>query len=203
MPPQPPRGTTSRRRFLELSGSAMGASLLGLHWQAALAAGDAAEASLADGSGWNTLSPPLAKALSAIADQIYPPDDTPGATEIGAVHFMDQALGGFMAGAMPLVEATVHELDVLAAGQGAADFTHLPFDQQTATLKTIENGAGFGLLHFLTVMGLFCLPSYGGNREQAGWAALGFKPQHAWQPPFGHYDAEYLAEQQEAVTHGG
>ena len=36
---------------------------------------------------------------------------------------------------------------------------------------------------------MFADPSWGGNREQAGWKLLGFDPRGIWQPPFGAYDA--------------
>ena len=49
----------------------------------------------------------------------------------------------------------------------------------------------FGGMKFLTVLGLLALPSYGGNADKLGWKLVGFVDQHAWQPPFGHYDAEY------------
>ncbi len=42
---------------------------------------------------------------------------------------------------------------------------------------------------FLTHCGMFAMPSRGGNRDRSGWALLGFDNQHAWQPPFGYYDA--------------
>jgi hypothetical protein len=41
------------------------------------------------------------------------------------------------------------------------------------------------------VLGLLALPSYGGNADKLGWKLVGFVDQHAWQPPFGHYDAGY------------
>jgi hypothetical protein len=43
----------------------------------------------------------------------------------------------------------------------------------------------------LTVLGLFTMPSYGGNRDGIGWALIGFEDQHAFQPPFGYYDRDY------------
>ena len=43
----------------------------------------------------------------------------------------------------------------------------------------------------LTLAGLLALPSYGGNENKAGWKLVGFVDQHAWQPPFGHYDVGY------------
>ncbi len=35
---------------------------------------------------------------------------------------------------------------------------------------------------------MFALPSYGGNRDKAGWHLIGFDDRHFWQPPFGYYD---------------
>jgi hypothetical protein len=38
---------------------------------------------------------------------------------------------------------------------------------------------------------MFSSPEYGGNRDKVGFELLGFTDQHAWQPPFGFYDADY------------
>jgi hypothetical protein len=43
----------------------------------------------------------------------------------------------------------------------------------------------------LTLFGMFSTPSYGGNRDGAGWKLLGFEDMHAFQPPFGYYDRNY------------
>ncbi len=37
-------------------------------------------------------------------------------------------------------------------------------------------------------MGFLANPSWGGNREGAGWKAIGFEDRHVFQPPFGYYD---------------
>jgi hypothetical protein len=67
----------------------------------------------------------------------------------------------------------------------------LPYDEQTAYLLHMQHEPFFGGMRFLTVLGLLALPSYGGNAGKLGWKLVGFNDQHAWQPPFGHYDAEY------------
>jgi hypothetical protein len=49
----------------------------------------------------------------------------------------------------------------------------------------------------LTIMGVFCLSKYGGNRDNVGWKLVGLDgPPGAWTYPFGYYDAEYVKEQQ-------
>jgi len=40
-------------------------------------------------------------------------------------------------------------------------------------------------------LGMFSDPSYGGNRNGIGWELLGFRNDHAYQPPFGYYDRDY------------
>jgi hypothetical protein len=48
---------------------------------------------------------------------------------------------------------------------------------------------------------MFAMPAWGGNRDGAGWALLGFDSRHVWQPPFGYYDAgHHGAGHQEATT---
>ena len=85
---------------------------------------------------------------------------------------------------------------------GTAQFADLSFDDQTVYLKHMEHTPFFGNMRFLTVLGLLALPSYGGNAGRLGWKLVGFVDQHAWQPPFGHYDAEYAGFVPYAKTAG-
>ncbi|MFT5048613.1 MAG: hypothetical protein ACI8UP_005617, partial [Porticoccaceae bacterium] len=34
-------------------------------------------------------------------------------------------------------------------------------------------------------------PEYGGNRDNIGYQLIGFEDRHAWQAPYGFYDADY------------
>ena len=137
------------------------------------------------------ITPWQADQLRPVVDQIIPADETPSASEIGVVHFIDVALGGFMAGALPAMTEGLKDLQQRSqsAHPQIKDFADLSFEQQTRVLATIEDSEFFGTLHFLTLCGMFCMPKYGGNRDHAGWELLGFDHRHAWQPPFGHYDA--------------
>ena len=137
--------------------------------------------------------------LGAIVDQIIPPDETPGATDTGVVYFIDEALGGFMAGVVPMLKQGLEDLShsVESTGHQQNRFSELSFEQQTALLKEVEETPFFTTLQRLTMMGMFCLPRYAGNRDNIGWDLLGFNHQHAWQPPFGYYDAELLGQNPE------
>jgi gluconate 2-dehydrogenase gamma chain len=130
-----------------------------------------------------------------VVDQIIPPDDLPGAVDTGVVYFIDQALGGFAADQAGLLQDGLADLDrrARAAVASSQDFAALGFEQQTAILQDIDTTPFFNQMIFLTHCGMFAMPSWGGNRERAGWALLGFDNRHAWQPPFGYYDAQAMA----------
>lgn len=181
----------SRRQFLADSGKLAGATWLALNSPMLLAAGHVAEEHRASGDVWVNLTPRQASGFAAVADQIIPPDDTPGASEAGVVYFIDNVLGGFMAGAAPMLKKGLEELDAasIAAFPGSTGFAGLQFDQQTGLLTAIETTPFFDTMIFLTHCGMFAMPSWGGNKDKSGWALLDFDSRHAWQPPFGYYDA--------------
>jgi len=182
----------SRRNFLKSGGSAIGTAWLAVNTPLILAGCRTAQIKLEGQADYENITPKEALELSAVVDQIIPPDETPGATDTGVVYFIDVALGGFMAGSGPGIRQGLEDLQkrTQSAHQQNKQFSDLSFEQQTAILKQIEDTDFFGSLHFLTLLGMFCLPEYGGNRNNAGWDLLGFNHQHAWQPPFGYYDAE-------------
>lgn len=131
--------------------------------------------------------------LEAASARLIPSDDgTPGAREAGVIHFIDRALGGFGAGAKPAFEQCAEELDrrALEAGAGSDGFVALSAERQDALLHEIEQEPCFGTLRTFTVIGMFSLPSWGGNRDHAGWDLIGQGRAPLYQPPFGWYDAQ-------------
>lgn len=182
---------SSRRSFLSETGKLAGAGWLAINTPMLLAAGQSAETHRESGEDWQNISPSEAATFAAIVDQIIPPDDTPGASDAGVVYFIDNVLGGFMAGASGMLKQGLADLDAaaIAAFPDQAGFAALNFDQQTDLLTQIETTPFFDTMIFLTNCGMFAMPSWGGNRDRTGWALLGFENQHAWQPPFGYYDA--------------
>ena len=54
----------------------------------------------------------------------------------------------------------------------------------------IERTPFFQAVRFDTIVGMFALPTWGGNRDYAGWHMLGLEHQPQFQPPFGYYDAD-------------
>lgn len=182
-----------RRAFLRTAGTAAGTSWLALQFPGLLAVAEAAAAARDAGAALVHLAPAEAAALEAIAARIIPTDETPGAREAGVIHFIDQALGDFMADAAGALRAGIGTVDSLAAeADEGKRFADLGPQGQDAILLTIEETPFFGLMHYLTVAGMFSLPSYGGNRDHLGWQLLGFDHRHGWAPPFGYYDAELM-----------
>ena len=187
---------TSRRKFLQASGGTLGMAWLAASWPQVVAAAQHAHQAAtdtADRGKFLLLNAAQARDVDAIASQIVPSGATPGAHEAGVVYFIDHVHAGVWKenGQEFLAGLTDFQAKCAKHHPGVAQFADLSFDDQTAYLKHMEHEPFFGGMRFLTVVGLLALPSYGGNAGKAGWKLVGFVDQHAWQPPFGHYDAEY------------
>lgn len=133
-----------------------------------------------------------AAVLEAAASRIIPSDDTPGAKEAGVIYFIDRAFSTFQKDDLPLARKLVTDLNRRARRRkrDVANFAALSPADQDAILRQIEKTDSFGGLRYLTIVGMFANPSWGGNRDMVGWKLLGYMPHGAFQPPFGYYDAE-------------
>lgn len=192
----------SRRQFLLRSVVGAGGAWLTLAWPEVLAAQQHAHHTMrAVDAGapakLEFLTPAQAADVEAIASLIIPTTDTPGAREAGVVYFIDRVLRTFaadqqkpFADALALVDGKRKELF-----PASADFASLTCVQQTEILKAIEKTSAFDTFQFLTVVGFLGNPEDGGNREMAGWKSIGFDSAPTHTPPFGYYDAEYVADQ--------
>lgn len=179
-----------RRRLLRQGGATFSAAWLASQWPLALQAAAQAAAGREQGAALRHLSAAEGATLEAVAARILPTTATPGAREAGVIYFIDASLGSWMAQAAPVLRDGVAGLDGVArADYAATDFATLPAPAQDDVLRTIEGGGFFQTARMLTLAGMFALPDHGGNRDQIGWALLGFDPRHQWRPPFGSYDA--------------
>ncbi len=185
----------SRRQFLRAAGGMLGSAWIGTHWPEFVAAAEHAH-EVASGStdrNLKVLSPAQARDVEAIAAQIVPSDDTPGAREAGVVYFIDHVHAGPYAGrAKEFLKGLGNfQSEFARRNPAVAAFADLPDGAQLDYLKSIETTPFFGTMRLLTVLGLLALPSYGGNAGKLGWKLVGFVDQHAWTPPFGYYDRDY------------
>lgn len=137
-------------------------------------------------------TPDQAAEVEAIAAQIIPTDDTPGAREARVVYFIDRGLTTFASDDRPAFVKGLKELQVKVRKQfpKAKSFAALSSAQQIQLLKAIEKSPFFDLVRTMTVIGMFANPSYGGNYNQIGWKLIGFENKFFFEPPFGFYDGE-------------
>ena len=114
--------------------------------------------------------PQAAAEIEALAAQIIPSDDGPGAKEAGVIYFIDRALATF----------DQDKREVYRSGLMAA--------HAAGSIASIEHTEFFEALRRHVVMGFLASPAWGGNRDKVGWKLIGFDDAGAFQPPFGYYD---------------
>jgi len=129
-----------------------------------------------------TLTSAEADVLEAICARLIPTDaNGPGAAEARAAHYIDRALGGFLAPNRQAYAAGLAAVDRHAIASHGAAFSRLEAADQDAVLKDIEAGKAdglpsgfFTLVRTHTIQGTFCDPFYGGNANFAGWDLIGY-----------------------------
>jgi len=185
----------SRRAFLAHTGAAARTSIIVLSVPMILSASTQARAAQAMNAKFTAFSAAEATEFGAIAARIIPSDETPGATEAGAIYFMDTVLSGSHSDMLPAMREGLANLQSLAQSTyGSNTFSALNAEQQDALLTQIEKEEFFSTMRFLTIAGTFTLPEYGGNRDGIGWKLIGFEDRHMWMSPYGFYDADYAAK---------
>lgn len=185
----------TRRTFLQASGSLAGSALMRAGLPTFVALSQSACSARDAAAAFENISNAQARELIAIAARILPTTDTPGATEAGAVYFFDKAFGSFLADAADSKREQMAEFQagVATAYPGAELFSALNTADQDEYLQSVEDTPFFQSTRFLTIAGVFGMASWGGNRDDIGWKLVGMDgPPHTWEPPFGHYDAEYM-----------
>jgi gluconate 2-dehydrogenase gamma chain len=183
----------ARRGFLFGAGGALAVTWAATHWPAIAAAhAHAAAATSNAGAALVFLSAADAHDVEAIAAQIVPSDDAPGAREAGALYFIDRSMHTWLAGEAETFRAGLRAFQAkFAATHSNVAFASADDAAQRAFLTANETSDFFDRIRALTLIGLFALPQYGGNRDGIGWRLIGFDNQHAFAPPFGYYDRDY------------
>jgi gluconate 2-dehydrogenase gamma chain len=142
----------------------------------------AAAAQLSRSSGrFEFFTPEEARDADAIAEQIIPQDESPGAKQAGVVHFLDQAVSRYFPDQQNLYRKGLREL---------AGFASLSQEHQSQRLRSMEKTEFFEAIRTHTIMGFLADPKYGGNPGGVGWKLIGFSAEHIYRPPFGAYDGE-------------
>ena len=129
-------------------------------------------------------NPADAAEIKAIAVQIIPDDDTPGAGTAGVIWFIDRSLAGYDQDKQELYKRGVAETQAKRAElfPGSTSIASLSNDQQIALLKAIEKTDFFQQVRLHAILGFFGQP--------IGLKLVGVQHQMHYEPPFGYYDAE-------------
>jgi hypothetical protein len=175
---------TSRRKFLVASTAGVSATWVAANWSGAEAA------DMANGTPMTFFSPTQAADVEAMAAQIVPTTDTPGAREAKVIAFIDLALVTFAKDSADVYTKGLADLTtkVRAVNPAVDGFAGLTPAQQVQVLTSIEKTPFFQAVRSHTIMGLFAAPQHGGNYQKVGWKMIDFDDSLNFQPPFGAYD---------------
>lgn len=142
---------------------------------------------------WLQEDDPTLDMLHAAIDRIVPPDDFPGAWDVGAGDYLRRQLAADLRHLAPLLDAGLRALDAEARLESGCAFTTLSPDQQDRLLAHIERGTTsaawpvpprqfFTLLVRLTMEGYYADPGNGGNRDAIAWQMIGYDPRVPTEP---------------------
>ena len=203
---QPPR-----REFLQIFSGTAGAAWLAANWPALVSAAEHAhQAAKSANPSFESLTDEQARELDAITSRLIPTDEAPGAHEAGVVYFIDRALKTFESDSLPTYQKGFAMVQQRTAElfPGVPRFSAATAEQQDKILTELfaesERQEGnrrlnpdpsqsdfLGTLRMHTIFGFLVDPEGGGNRDFAGWKAIGRDPAHMFSPPFGYYDKDY------------
>jgi gluconate 2-dehydrogenase gamma chain len=201
-----------RRNFLLSATTGLGAAWLAANWPAALSASAHAR------SAALSPNPPKFKffageqaiEVAAIAARIIPSDDSPGATEAGAVYFIDRGVITIAPETQPIYrdgliefqqdfKAMFPDIPKFSAASAAQQDQFLRSQDQPDTPARRRNRPAnsapsfFETIRAHTIAAFLIDPEseYAGNRSGVGWQLIGREPAHTFQSPFGFYDKNY------------
>lgn len=184
----------SRRSFLVDSMTGLSAAWVAANYSGILAAQDyvleAAQAGQLPKLQFFT--PEQAVEVEAVAAQIIPTDETPGAKEARCLYFIDRALATFSRNQQPIYIKGLQDLQAQTTQMfpGTAKFSALTGPQQIQVLTAMEKSNFFTTIRTHTIIGFFSNPVHGGNHNKVGFALIGYDDSLNHKPPFGYYDAQ-------------
>ncbi len=201
-----------RRNFLAGAARGLGAAWISANWPGIMAASaHARSAAISEAPPkFEFFSERQAIEVAAIASRIIPSDGSPGATEAGAVYFIDRALITFAVDAQAIYrdglvqfQEDIHEMfpgiDKFSAASIAQQDQFLHSQDNPNAPRSRRNRTAPGAPSFFetirghTIAAFLIDPEsvYAGNRSGVGWQLIGRDPAHSFQAPFGYYDKDY------------
>ena len=89
---------------------------------------------------FQTFSPDEARLVEALAEQVVPADDAPGAKQAGVLYYIDRQLAGPLSRFAPIYHESLPRLAAECRKRTDRDFVDLPFAEQTRFLQDVEAG---------------------------------------------------------------
>jgi gluconate 2-dehydrogenase gamma chain len=127
--------------------------------------------------GWRFFTEEEGRLVTAICDQIIPPDRDPGGSAAGVPVFIDRQLTRFHKPHQKAYRAGLGAVEQASRARFAKSFLELDGDDQLAVLEFIEKDSAtkafFGLIVGHAMQGFYGSPRHGGNRNAASWRMLG------------------------------
>jgi gluconate 2-dehydrogenase gamma chain len=183
----------SRRSFLIQSAAGLSGAWVAANYSGIVAAEDYVLQAAQSGKpvSLQFFTPDQAAEIEAMAAQIIPTDETPGAREARVINFIDRALATFAKNEQGRYTKGLGELHAQTSQMfpGSTKFSALSPEQQIKVLTAMEKTPFFNTVRTHTIIGFFASPVHGGNQDKIGWKLIGYDDSLNFRPPFGYYDA--------------
>lgn len=124
--------------------------------------------------------------LAEICEQIIPGDDTPGAKETGAIHYIDRKLCGVFKRQQQAYRRGLESFRATCLREHGGPFESLSSAAKIELLRTMESGSApkelwddpspqafFGMVLAHTMQSFYGSPRHGGNKDWASYRMLG------------------------------
>lgn len=123
------------------------------------------------------------RVLAAAMDRILPGGKLPGASAANAIGYVDWLTRQpvFRSAEQCLLDGLAH-LESLARGRYGGNFADCSAEERDVLIRELVNARAAGEIEFFdmlmrtTLVGAFCSPAYGGNRNAVTWQAIQYEP---------------------------
>ena len=124
---------------------------------------------------WRFFTPPEARTVDAICEQLIPADRDPGAKFASVGNYIDIQLTRAFRKHRQAYRKGLAEVDSASLAKFGKPFADLPPDRQSDVLRGIEanSKAFFELILAHTCQGFYGDPRHGGNRHMVSWKMVG------------------------------
>ena len=136
-------------------------------------------------SVWRFLSEDEALTIIAIAEQIIPADQDPGATDAGVINFIDKQLAGFYSSFQESYRNGIAALNQYCLEKFSQPFEKLEWNKQTEVLNLMEKNSiegeywkenpasrFFRMLRDHSMQGFYGSPRHGGNKNYLSYKMI-------------------------------